>query len=110
MPAHGNSNADRGSDTERLAEFLQHFEMKLSTEPCGSVPRLTQEAFGSVSKTYIRAKIDKVLSPALQARMLTSWRVEQTFELESGHFPLMSTPTELVSLISKAANTESVLA
>ena len=67
------------------------------------VAELTNEAFGSVPKIYVRATLDKVLSPALQDRMLSGWDVEQVFTLESGHFPLMSMPERLVEVLDEAA-------
>lgn len=91
-------------DPERLASFLPHFEMKQATEPFMFVSDLTEEAFGSVPKTYLRATIDKVLSPALQVQMISSWKVDQVFSLESGHFPLMSMPEGLIGVIDQAAS------
>ena len=65
---------------------------------------LTDSAFGSVPKTYIRASIDKVLSPALQAEMLQNWDVEQVLTLTSGHFPFISTPENLAVALHEAAS------
>ena len=90
------------SDPERLASFLPHFEMKQATEPFMYAAALTDEAFGSVPKVYVRASVDKVLSPALQSEMLKNWSVEQVFTLESGHFPLMSIPQSLIDVLHEA--------
>jgi pimeloyl-ACP methyl ester carboxylesterase len=87
------------SDPEQLAGFLPHFAMKQATEPFMYPAALTDEAFGSVPKTYVRASVDKVLSPALQGEMLQNWDVEQVFMLESGHFPLMSMPQSLTDAL-----------
>lgn len=91
-------------DPERLATFLPHFGMRQATEPFVSQASLTDAAFGTVPKTYIRASIDKVLSPALQDEMLKSWSVDQVLTLESGHFPLMSVPEKLVTALHEATN------
>jgi pimeloyl-ACP methyl ester carboxylesterase len=90
------------SDPERLASFLPHFAMKQATEPFMYAAALTDEAFGSVPKTYVRASVDKVLSPALQSEMLQNWNVEQVFTLESGHFPLMSMPQSLTDVLHES--------
>ncbi len=90
-------------EPERLAGFLPHFAMKQATEPFLFPANLTEQAFGSVPKSYVRSTMDKVLSPALQERMLTYWDVEQVFTLESGHFPLMSMPERLVDVLDRAA-------
>lgn len=94
-------------DPERLAEFLPHFAMKQATEPFMFAAELTDKAFGSVSKTYVQASVDEVLSPALQSEMLRNWDVEQVFTLESGHFPLISIPESLINVLDEATGTRS---
>jgi pimeloyl-ACP methyl ester carboxylesterase len=89
-------------EPERLARFLPHFGMRQATEPFASKASLTEAAFGSVPKTYIRASIDKVLSPALQSEMIKNWSVDLVLTLESGHFPLMSVPQNLISALHDA--------
>ena len=91
------------ADAERLAQFLPHFAMQQATEPFMFAAELTEEAFGSVPKTYVRASVDKVLSPALQDKMLENWSVEQVFTLASGHYPLMSMPQEVIDVLHQAA-------
>jgi pimeloyl-ACP methyl ester carboxylesterase len=90
-------------EPERLATFLPHFGMRQATEPFTSKASLTDADFGSVPKTYIRASIDKVLSPALQNEMIKNWSVDQVLTLESGHFPLLSVPKKLVTALHSAA-------
>lgn len=97
-------------DPERLAQFLPHFAMKQATEPFMFAAELTDRAFGSVSKTYVRASVDKVLSPALQSEMLRNWTVEKVFTLESGHFPLISIPDRLIDVLHDAAGTRTLQA
>jgi hypothetical protein len=87
------------TNPERLASFLPHFAMQQASEPFIVPAELTDEAFGSVPKTYVRASVDKALSPALQDEMLKNWSIEQVFTLESGHFPLMSIPQSLIEVL-----------
>lgn len=91
------------SDAKRLGAFIPHFAMKQATEPFMFAAELTDAAFGSVPKTYVRASIDKVLSPALQDEMVKNWKVDRVFTLESGHFPLMSIPQRLTDVLHQAA-------
>jgi pimeloyl-ACP methyl ester carboxylesterase len=95
-------------EPERVEILAPEFDIKQATEPFMVPVELTNEAFGSVPKSYIRCSLDKVLSPSLQDRMLTAWNVERTLTLESGHFPLMSVPDRLVDAIDKAAGTLAV--
>lgn len=90
-------------DEERLEKLIPEFFMEQSTEPFMATAQLSEENFGSVSKYYIRASIDKVLSPALQDKMISNWKVEKVFTLESGHFPLTSVPEDLVDIIKIAS-------
>jgi len=90
-------------DQEHLDNLVPHFLFKQSTEPFMAEAQLTEEKFGSVHKVYIRAGVDKVLTPALQDKMIKSWAVDKVFTLESGHFPLNSIPDELVKVIRKVS-------
>lgn len=87
-------------ETDRLARMLPHFAMKQATEPFVFAARVTPEAFGSVPKSYVRASQDRVMSPALQDRMISSWDVDQVLTLDAGHFPLMSIPEQLVEALA----------
>lgn len=82
-----------------IKKSIPIFLMNQATQPFMASAQLSEEKFGSVPKYYIRAAIDKVLSPSLQDEMLTNWKVEQTTTLESGHFPLTSIPERLVDTI-----------
>lgn len=91
-------------EPERVASLAPKFLIKQATEPFMSPAILTDEAFGSVRKSYVRATLDKVLSASLQDRMISGWEVEQIFTLESGHFPMMSFPDRFNEVISEAAS------
>ncbi len=90
-------------DPDRVAELTPHFFMEQATEPFMAPARLTESRFGSVPKFYIRASLDKVMSLALQDRLITNWDVERVMTLDSSHFPLLSTPGSLADLISETA-------
>jgi len=90
-------------DQAYLDRLVPHFLFKQSTEPFMAAAQLTQEKFGSVYKVYIRAGVDKVLTPALQDRMIKSWTLNKVVTLESGHFPLNSMPADLAKVIREAS-------
>jgi len=91
------------SDNNILEEIIPKMLTKQSTEPFMAVSNLSDENFGRVKKYYIRATLDKVLSPALQQQMITNWDLEEVLTLPSGHFPLTSMPEQLVKLIKQAS-------
>lgn len=91
------------TEPERLAEFLPHFDMSQATEPFMFEAKLTEAAFGQVPRTYIRASVDLVLSPALQDQMIANWTVDEVVTLDSGHFPLMSMPDQLIDAVAQTA-------
>mgnify|MGYP003633816106 CR=1 FL=1 len=90
-------------EPERVAKFTPNFAIEQATEPFMAPVKLTDAAFGSVPKTYIRASLDKVMTLSLQDRMISSWEVEQIYTLKSGHFPMMSIPDRFVEVISEIA-------
>ncbi len=86
-------------DEAYLDCIVPKFLFKQATEPFMGQAQLSNERFGSVTKYYIKASIDKVLSPSTQEKMLTNWKIDHVFNLESGHFPLTSMPEKLVETI-----------
>lgn len=90
-------------DESYLNKIVPKFLFKQATEPFMAKAQLTEDKFGSVKKYYIKASIDKVISPAAQNKMLNNWQVEEVFSLESGHFPLTSMPEKLVEVIKKSS-------
>jgi len=86
-------------DEDYLDDIVPKFLFKQATQPFMAEAQLSEDRFGSVAKHYIKASIDKVISPAAQDKMLTNWQVDGVFTLESGHFPLTSIPDELVTTI-----------
>lgn len=90
-------------DKSYLNKIVPKFLFKQATEPFMTKAQLTEDKFGSVKKYYIKASIDKVISPAAQDKMLNNWQVEEVFSLESGHFPLTSMPEKLVEVMKKSS-------
>jgi len=86
-------------DKAYLDSIVHKFLFKQATEPFMSVAQLSEESFGNVAKYYIKASIDKVISPAAQEKMLSNWPVNKVVTLASGHFPLTSIPEKLVEEI-----------
>jgi pimeloyl-ACP methyl ester carboxylesterase len=77
-------------DKERVERLIPEFLFRQATQPFMDPVQLSQERFGSVSKSYVRATMDKVMSVSLQDRMIGHWPVEKVLTLNSGHFPLTS--------------------
>ena len=97
----GRSVSDVHKDEiERILPLMAEWQ---GTGPFMTEVAVTRERFGSVPKTYVRASIDKMISPALQDAMIKNWEVDSVFELESGHFPTSSVPAELADTLLRAA-------
>lgn len=86
-------------DEKVLLDAMPHFAMKQATQPFMAQAQLTEANFGSVTKTYVRASIDKAISPAAQDKMLSNWAVDKLVTLPSGHFPLTSMVDKLAEAI-----------
>jgi pimeloyl-ACP methyl ester carboxylesterase len=65
---------------------------------------LTSQNFGSVEKVFIRTLQDRVISPSLQARMITAAGVSTVYEINTGHSPFLSKPDSLTALLIQASN------
>lgn len=87
--------------SEDIEKMLPKLSMKQATQPFMASAQLSEDKFGTVPKYYVRASLDKVVSLTLQDSMITNWKMEQVFTLESGHFPLTSMPHRLGETIKK---------
>lgn len=87
------------ADEERLDKIVPEFLVKQAVQPFTAEIAISAEKFGSVPKYYIRASLDKVLTPELQDRMISNWNVEKVFTLNSGHFPITSIAGKLTEVI-----------
>ncbi len=83
-------------DETSILEALPLLTGPQATEPFMAKANISDERFGSVPKTYIRTDIDKMLTPTLQDEMVKNWKVDQIHILNSGHFPALSVPQQLV--------------
>jgi pimeloyl-ACP methyl ester carboxylesterase len=89
---------------DAIEAALSRLAEKQATEPFVAKLELSNDRFGSVPKVYIRTEIDRILTPALQDRMIQNWPVEQVVSLDAGHFPALSMPEQLAgALLSLAA-------
>lgn len=87
------------TDKERLDEIVPEFLVKQAVQPFTAEIAISAKKFGSVPKYYIRASLDKVLTPELQDKMIKNWDVKKVFTLSSGHFPITSIATKLTDVI-----------
>jgi pimeloyl-ACP methyl ester carboxylesterase len=60
---------------------------------------LTQHAFGSVEKHYIRLAQDKTILPAVQDEMVKLTTVASVSEIDTDHFPQLSAPEQIISTL-----------
>lgn len=64
---------------------------------------LTGNNYGSVDKIYIKTLQDRVISPALQARMIEAGGIKSVFDINTGHSPFLSKPDALSALLLKVS-------
>ena len=65
---------------------------------------LTADRFGKVDKVYIHTAKDVVVSPGLQASMVSATPVRLELTLDTGHTAFLTDPNGLVAAIERAAN------
>ncbi|WMT73527.1 alpha/beta fold hydrolase [Bradyrhizobium sp. Ash2021] len=65
---------------------------------------LTADRFGKVDKVYVHTARDVVVSPSLQASMVTATPVRLELTLDTGHTAFLTDPDGLVAAIEKAAS------
>ena len=76
-------------------------------EPLGPLVtpvHLSAQRFGSVDKVYVHTAKDQVVSPALQAAMVTATPVRYEATLNTGHTPFLTDVPGLTAAIEKAAH------
>lgn len=99
------------ADEKHIEEMIPKLSMKQATQPVMAPVQVSAAKFGTVPKHYIQASLDKVISPLLQEKMLTNWKVDKASTLASGHFSFVSMPNSLYEVIengvSKAAGDSS---
>ncbi len=72
--------------------------------PLATPVNLTDDNFGSVEKVYVLTAEDVVVSPQLQAFMLSRTPVDHVFALNTGHAPFITAPTGLADIVMQVGN------
>jgi pimeloyl-ACP methyl ester carboxylesterase len=76
-------------------------------EPAGPLVtsvHVTDARFGQVDKVYVHTAVDQVVSPVLQARMLSRTPVRKAITLNTGHLPFLTDVEGMADAIANAAN------
>lgn len=76
-------------------------------EPAGPLVtpvHVTEARFGQVDKIYVHTSLDQVVSPALQAKMVSRSSVRREVTLQTGHLPFLTDIDGMVSSIANAVN------
>ena len=89
-----------GDGTEQIKKMLVE---KHKAEPLGPFQAkviLSEVNFGSVPKCYIHTLKDRAVGYSLQQLMVQqNGKVRQTFSIDSSHFPFLSKPREVTSVL-----------
>lgn len=85
-------------------EVITKAEASLRPDPI--VPQatplhLSDRNFGSVPRSYITTKLDRVVSPSLQKQMFTNLPCDRVLEIETGHSPFAAAPEKLMALLQE---------
>ena len=88
-------------DGNVLEEMTTLLSIKQAVEPFMALLVLTNERFGSLKKSYVKASQDKVMSEDLQDLMISQSKVDNVYILDSGHFPIVSVPKKLIEILEK---------
>ncbi len=94
------SKAFHDVDAQSVSEVLPLVDgLAQATEPFMAKASYTAQNFGSVPKVYIRTTFDKMLSVEMQDELIAQWDVDEVHSLPSGHFPTLSMPERLATLM-----------
>ncbi|WP_454883897.1 alpha/beta fold hydrolase [Sphingomonas oryzagri] len=64
---------------------------------------VTDERFGQVDRIYVHTGVDRVISPAFQAKMVARVPVRKTVSLQTGHLPFLTDVDGMARAIDNAA-------
>jgi pimeloyl-ACP methyl ester carboxylesterase len=70
-----------------------------ATAPFGTPLHLTAANFGTVPRAYITTRNDRVLSPALQDRMVAALPCTPVLSIDTGHLPFLAQPERLATML-----------
>ncbi len=71
--------------------------------PIGTAVSQTASRAGTIPRVYIRCTQDRVVTPAMQADMLSETPCERVLEIEADHSPFFSAPETLTAQIAEIA-------
>lgn len=89
--------------TEKLRQIIPGLILDEPLGPLATPVKLTA-AFGSVPKFYVHTVRDQVVSPWLQAVMVTATPVHNEVTLDTGHTPFLTDVRGVVHAIEQAAS------
>lgn len=93
-----------GTDIQRAAILAGLIREPLA--PIATLVSLTQQAFGSVPKAFIRTLDDQAVSTPLQTRMIARAEITSVIDIGSGHVPQITQVDALVAAIDELAGGE----
>ena len=85
-------------DAATQAQILAN-QQKEPILPQTQMVTLTEANFGSVPRYYVKTLKDMNVSPELQDYMLSRTPVEETFEMNTSHAPMLSMPEQLTEIL-----------
>jgi pimeloyl-ACP methyl ester carboxylesterase len=74
-----------------------------ASAPFGTPMDITDGAFGRVPRAYVTTRLDRVVSPALQDRMLAASPCAPVVSLATGHAPFYAQPDALADALLQMA-------
>lgn len=86
------------ADAARQAALLAGM-VREPLAPIGTPVTLSAERFGTVAKAYIRTLDDGAVSTPLQTMMIDRAGIAEVRDLEGGHAPYLTRPTELAAVL-----------
>lgn len=92
-----------------IQKALSRLAERQAAQPFAAPVTLTAERFGCVPKTYLRASLDRIVTPELQDRMIANWQVDDIVTIEAGHFPLLSAPEATAKALLAASAKSSAM-
>ena len=70
--------------------------------PLATPVQLSAARYGQVDKAYVHTALDQVVSPALQATMVTATPVRFETTMKTGHLPFLIDPAGLAAAIEQS--------
>lgn len=84
---------------EEALKYISHHEEEALVVPYQAV-HITEQ-FYDIPKIYIRCLKDAILKPGLQDKMINETPCEAIYDLDTGHSPFVSKPSELARILLK---------